>query len=263
MTVLPSPPPKGQRRPAADRTALPRHPKRITAFGLAPGDRLTHKYEIAALLGTGWEGEVYIIRERKTGIERAAKLFYPHRNLRNRAARFYARKLHKLRHCSALIQYHTEETVLFEGIPVTVLVAEYVEGEPLSDFVRHFPEDRLPPFVALHLLYALACALEEIHLHDEYHGDLHSDNILVSRFGLEFELKLLDPFHWPDSKSANQQYDICALIRLFYDALGGAAQYRLQPAPIKYICCGLKQGLILGKFRTMSQLRQHLETMQW
>ena len=81
-----------------------------------------------------------------------------------------------------------------QGHEITVLVSEYVEGELLSDFLQRFPGKRLLPFQGLHLLYALTKGMEPIHLLNEYHGDLHSDNIIVNRFGLEFELKLLDMF---------------------------------------------------------------------
>lgn len=49
------------------------------------------------MLGSGWEGEVYKILETSTGIECAAKLFYPYRNENNCASKFNAKKLHKLR----------------------------------------------------------------------------------------------------------------------------------------------------------------------
>jgi hypothetical protein len=32
---------------------------------------------------------------------------------------------------------------------------------------------------------------------------------------------------------------------------------------IKHICRGLKRSLILSRFRTISQLRRHLETLEW
>ena len=51
---------------------------------------------MVTLLGAGWEGEVYLVRERGTGIERTVKIFFPRRNPRDRTLRFYARKLHKL-----------------------------------------------------------------------------------------------------------------------------------------------------------------------
>lgn len=238
-------------------------PIRISAFDLAPGSVLAKKYEIISRIGAGWEGEVYRIFELRTGIDRAAKLFYPHRNIGNRTAKRYAKKLHKLRHCSLLIQYHTEELITYKRIPITVLVSEYVEGELLSDFLKSLPGKRLQPFEALHLLYALTKGMEQIHGHNEYHGDLHSDNIIVRRFGLAFDLKLIDLFHWEGSKAENRQEDICFLIRLFYDTLGGAKYYKRQPEALKYICSGLKYSIILRKFRTISHLRKHLETMEW
>ena len=152
------------------------------------------KYRVLSKLGAGWEGEVYKVGEIHTGIERAAKLFFPQRNLRDRTSKIYAQKLHKLRQCSLLIQYHTQENIVFRKIPVTVLISEYVEGMLLSDFLNRLPGKKLDPFKALHLLYRLTRGIEEIHLLREYHGDLHTGNIIVNKFGLNFELKLLDMY---------------------------------------------------------------------
>ncbi len=236
---------------------------RITCFDLQAGDRIADKYEVLSRLGGGWEGEVYKIAELGTRIERAAKLFYPHRNARNRVARTYAKRLHKLRQCPILIQYHTEERLNCGGLPVTVLVSEYVEGQLLEDFLSEFPGRRLSPFQAAHLLWALVKGLEPIHLLNEYHGDLHTENIIINRFGLHFDVKLVDLFHWRGSKAASRQDDICELVRMFHEVLGGARHYQRQPDAVKYICCGLKRSLILRKFRNISQLREHLETMSW
>jgi tRNA A-37 threonylcarbamoyl transferase component Bud32 len=238
--------------------------KDIDTFALVPGRTLARKYEIVSRLGGGWEGEVYRIREKWTGIERAAKLFFPHRNVRNKAAKFYARKLHKLRDCPIVIHYHTEETVLIRKTPITVLVSEYVEGELLSDFLARQPGRRLHPFQALHLLPALVKGIECVHRMREYHGDLHPGNVIVERHGIGFDLKILDFFHWEQAaKREGLQDDILFLVRLFYDSLGGAHFYGKQPKPVKEICCGLKQSLILARFPTATHLRQHLETMRW
>ncbi|HSF16520.1 MAG TPA: protein kinase [Vicinamibacteria bacterium] len=238
--------------------------KSIDSFDLVPGRTLARKYEIVSRLGGGWEGEVYRIREKTTGIERAAKLFFPQRNPRNKTAKRYARKLHKLRDCPIVIQYHTEETVIVRRTPMTVLVSEYVEGELLSEFLERQPGGRLQPFPALHLLHALVKGVECIHRLREYHGDLHSDNVIVEHHGLRFDLKILDFFHWEESpKREGLQDDICDLVRIFYDALGGARFYAKQPQEVKDICCGLKRSLVLKRFPTVTHLRQHLETMRW
>ena len=236
---------------------------RVDTFGFAPGRVLAGKYEVVSLLGSGWEGEVYRIRERDTGIERTAKFFFPQRNPKDRTALFYAKKLHKLCSCRIVIQYHTRETVVYRGQKVTFLVSDFVEGELLSDFLKRQPGGRLAPFQALHLLHALASGMDCIHRHREYHGDLHPDNVIVQRYGLGFDLKLLDMFHWGGARPENIRDDVCDLVRIFYDAVGGRRHYARQPREVKAICCGLKRSLILSKFRTAGQLKAYLETMEW
>lgn len=236
---------------------------KFTSFDLTAGRTIAKKYEVLSKLGSGWEGEVYKILETSTKIERAAKLFYPNRNENDKAAKFYAKKLHKLRHCPILIQYHTKERFVFKRTPITVLISEYVEGELLSEYIKKFPGKRLSAYQAIHLLYALTKGIECIHSLNEYHGDLHSDNIIVNKFGLEFDLKLVDLFSAKESKRESRKFDILTLIQVFHESLGGAKHYAKHPDAIKYICCGLKTSLILRKFKTVGQLRRHLEKMSW
>lgn len=240
-----------------------RNPVRIESFDLEPGRVIAGKYRILSKLGSGWESEVFRIAEVRTDIERTAKLFFPIRNPGGRTLKRYARKLHKLRHCPIVIQYHTEDVFRYRGRPVSFLVSEYVMGDSLSDFLKERPGRRLGPFEAIHLLYAIAKGVEDIHLINEYHGDLHTDNIIVSRFGLEFEIKLLDLFHWDAPKRDNKKDDICNLVHILYECVGGARFYAKQPLAIRYICSGLKRSLILKKFPTVSRLCQHLESMEW
>lgn len=237
--------------------------KRITGFGFQPGKILARKYEVVSSLGSGWEGEVYLVRERESSIERAAKFFFPQRNISKRATKFYARKLHKLRNCPILIQYHTQERITYHGMPITFLVSEYVEGELLSKYLKHRPGKRLTTFEGLHLLHALAAGVEAIHGAREYHGDLHDDNIIIRRQGLSFHVKVVDMYYWGAPDAENIRDDVCNLIRIFYDAIGGARWYAQHPREIKEICCGLKRSLIIKKFRTAGHLRRYLETMQW
>jgi hypothetical protein len=224
---------------------------------------LTERYRIEERLGAGWEGEVYKVLELIPGIERTAKLFLPHRNIRNRTLKFYARKLHKLRQCPLVIQYHSHDRFIWHGVKIDFLVSEFIEGELLSSYVQRQHGKRLPPFQAVHLLHALASGIECIHAMGEYHGDLHEDNIIIQRSGLGFDLKLIDLYHWGAPSAANIRNDVFMLIRLFYDVLGGQRHYAKQPSPIKGICCGLKHSLIARKFRTAGQLRAYLETMEW
>ncbi|MCG8379042.1 MAG: protein kinase, partial [Proteobacteria bacterium] len=198
-----------------------------------------------------------------TGIERTAKFFFPERNIKDRALKFYARKLHKLRKCPIVIQYSTQDTITYRRTPISFLVSEFVEGELLTEYLNRQPGKRLHPFQAMHLLYALAKGIECIHSTNEYHGDLHMDNIIVQKVGLDYNLKLLDMFHWQEPRASNIRGDVMDLIRIFYDALGGKKYYAKQPPEIKAICCGLKHSLALKKFNSAGKLRQYLENMKW
>ena len=88
-------------------------------------------------------------------------------------------------------------------------------------------------------------------------------NIIVNKFGLEFDLKLVDLLSAKESKHESRKFDIVTLIQVFHEALGGSKHYAKHPDAIKYICCGLKTSLILKKFKTAGQLRRHLESMCW
>jgi len=237
--------------------------KRINSYGFQPGRVLSGKYQVTSLLGTGWESEVYLVRELETGIERTAKFFFPQRNEKERASKAYAKKLHKLRHCPIVIQYHSQDVIRFRNQPLKYLISDYIEGELLSHFIARQPGKRLMPFAGLHLLHALAQGIECIHKSGDYHGDLHTDNIIVQRHGLGFELKLLDLFHSRAPMKENIRFDVVEMIRVFHEALGGAKHYARHPPEVKAICCGLKRSLILQKFKTAGQIKSYLETMEW
>lgn len=235
----------------------------IRRFHLERGRVLSGKYVVEELIGEGWEGEVYRVRERQTRIHRAAKLFYPERNPRNRTAARYARKLEKLRMCPIVAQYHHSETLTVRGVSVTCLISELVEGESVTEFVARQPGSRMQPYEALHMLYSLVEGLECIHRANEYHGDLHADNVLVRRVGIKFDLKIFDFFYRGRASRKERQEDMIDAIRLFYDALGGRQRYARHPPEIKTICCGLKHSLIHKRFPTSRRLREHLESFQW
>lgn len=236
---------------------------RIDRFSFQPNDRLAGRYKIVRLLGAGWESEVYLVREVVTGIERTAKLFIPHRNPKDTVLRHTAKKLHRLRHCPALIQYVTQEHIEYEGQQVGLLISEYIDGELFSDFLSAMPGKRLSTFEALHVLYAIVCALEPIHASREYHGDLHMGNIIIRRTGIGFDVKLIDIFRQRQRKSDSIRNDVWDAIRIFYDSLGGSRFYSRQPDQVKQICRGLRRSLISARFRHAGQLRLTLESLQW
>lgn len=245
------------------KTVSPLRQPSLTAFDLEPGTVLANKYTVVERLGQGWQGEVYLVRERSTGIERSLKLFFPQRNVRNRTVRQYAQKLHKLRGCKILIRYHAQEQIIQAGHQVTLLVSDYVEGESLSEFLGRQPGRRLGFFEGLHLLHDLAAGMEPIHNLREYHGDIHDENIIIRRRGLGFEIRLLDMYHLGRPDAATIRGDVHDMIRVFYDTLGGSRYYSSHPPEIKAFCCGLKKSLLDRKFRDAGQLKRSLDRMVW
>ena len=232
-------------------------------FDFRAGRKLANKYEVEALLGKGWEGEVYRVREIATGIQRAAKFFYPERNVGDKAITYYAKKLNKLRRCDILIPYLTHDQVQFRKRNVRFLVSEFVEGLVLTEFLKKQPGKRMTPFEALHFLYTLVTGLEQVHELKDYHGDLHSGNIIVSRHGIGFTVKLIDIYRWHGTSRENIAEDVYDVVKIFYEVMGGKAQYAKLRPEIKAICCGLRRNLVKKKFRTAGQLRAYLENMEW
>lgn len=235
----------------------------ISSFRLPRGRLLAGKYVVDSLLGAGWEGEVYKVVERKTGAPRAAKLFFPHRNNGDRAVALYAHKLERLRPCPIILKYHHSEEVSIQGMWVTALISEFVEGELLETFISRQPGGRLHPFEALVLLYTLASGLECVHKMGEYHGDLHVGNVLVRRVGVRFNARIVDMYDWGKPSAANIQEDVYNLVQILFEMVGGAKRYAAQPPEIKAICRGRKRNLIRERFRTTRDLREHLETFFW
>lgn len=239
---------------------LPSRTQLGDSLNLKPGRVIGGKYVTQELLGRGWEGEVYRVEEIRTGIPRAAKLFFPHRNDKDKVVKAYANKLNRLRNCNLVVQYHHCETVTIRKQPITCLISEFVEGRVLADFVNARRGKRLPPYEALHLLYTLARGLEEIHARGEYHGDFHEENIFVQPRGIFFDVKLIDFHHWSKGRAEERDTDLINLISVFYNALGGRAHYAKLPPEIRQICKGLRHDLIKKAFPTVRRLREHLET---
>jgi serine/threonine protein kinase len=232
---------------------------RIDKFAFTEGTVLAKKYIVLEKIGDGWEGEVYLVKEKGTGVFRAAKVFYPHRDKRGKTTRFTARKLHKLRECHVMTHYHHQETIVFKEQQVRMLLSEFVDGQLLSQFMKEQPGKRLTAFEGLHVLYALAKGLEPMHDLREYHGDIHEHNIFVMRRGVGFSVKLIDVYNYGKSSAELIAGDVVDCVKLFYEIIGGKKHYAKHPQWVKDIICGKREALIVKKFKTASALVKYLE----
>ncbi len=232
-------------------------------FKLQPGMTLGRNYFVVDFLGAGWEGEVYKVEERRSGIWRAAKIFYEGHKLTDHRLQRYTRKLYRLRNCQVITQYHHRDYARVGREVVEILVSDFAEGEMLSTFLNQLPGKRLSTFEGLHLLHSLASGIEPIHLLGEYHGDIHSDNIMVKRQGLGFSVYLLDFFDLGRATREKIQHDVYDLIGLFHEVIGGMAGYKRAGDNVRQIVMGRKHSLIRKRFKTAGQLRVALENLEW
>jgi hypothetical protein len=238
-------------------------PKRITSFRFRPGKRVGQRYVIEAQLGHGTEGEVYQIREVDTGIVRAAKFYFPHRDPDHKISIRHAQKLNTLRYCPIVLQYHHSEVILVQKQRVIALISELCEGKPLGQWISKYRGKRLPVYHAMQLLHSLVSGLETIHMMGEYHADVHTENILIRPQGVKFVLKLIDFYDWGKPARYKQQQDIVDAVRVLYDCLGGADYYRQFPDEVKHIICAMRRNVILKRFPHATSLRRYLESFKW
>lgn len=235
----------------------------IHHFDFEEGIILSSKYKVIKRLGSGWEGEVYLVKELVTEIERAAKFFYPARNPKDRTVKAYAKKLYKLRACNSLIKYIAVEKIQINNVQITYLLSDFVEGYSLDTYANSWHPLGMNYYQALHLFYNIVKAVEEIHINKECHGDIHSENVIIQKSGLNYELKLIDVFKTSGGPRGTIQDDVYDLCYLLHEMIGGKAEYKSQPRIIKNICCGLKKTLIRKKFKSATSLRVYLENKAW
>lgn len=232
-------------------------------YNLPVGQNLGRHYKILDYLGSGWEGEVYKVVEKKTGIIRAAKLFYRRKSNGVNPHIHYAKKLYRLRFCPIVIQYHFHDVIECSKGKIDFLVSDFIDGEVLSTYIERQKKKRILPFEALHLLYALIQGVEQIHFLGEYHGDIHTDNIILKKKGLGFEVHLIDLLHLGRPSRNKIQQDVYDLINIFYEMIGSSKGYQYCDQKIKSFVLGRKHGLIQRKFKTASDLRIYLENLEW
>lgn len=71
----------------------------------------------------------------------------------------------------------------FEDNNTGYMVMDYIEGEPLSDFLKR-KGGKLPLDEALKILFTIFDALEAVHLIGIYHRDISPQNIIITREGV-------------------------------------------------------------------------------
>jgi serine/threonine protein kinase len=145
-----STPRDGQSLPRPDAAEL-RAPAGARAEDYAVGDVIDDRFEVLDVLGEGGFSKVYRVRDDVEDEERALKLFHSARGYE--AVRREIGALRKIRHPHVVEVYWAGRTSAGEWY----LITEFIEGEPLSEFVggTRILRDREAVDVALDLLAAL------------------------------------------------------------------------------------------------------------
>ncbi len=232
-------------------------------FGFPPGKVLERRYSLGNPIGSGWEGEVYHLTETQTGIERVVKFYYPERNPDRRRTIRLARRFHRLRECSVVLQYHHYGEIIWRRQPVDYMVSELASGRVLDDFLDDQPQRTLAAFEALHLVQAVASGVAEIHDLGAYHGDIHEDNILVERQGLGFRVRLIDLYLHPSGTNGHQRHDVVDIAALLYTLIGGKRGYSTSPDIVKQIVCGRQRARLFRKFPNARALCEFMVSYDW
>lgn len=150
---------------------------------LVPGALVADRYRVAALLGQGGMGRVYLADDLRLARRVALKVLRVDRADPEERGRLQqeAEITAQFNHPNIVTIY---DTGVFQDAPFLAL--EYVEGETLR--VRLERGD-LTPTEALHIGGALADALAYAHAKDVLHRDLKPENVILPRDG---RLRVLD-----------------------------------------------------------------------
>ncbi|MEQ8789964.1 MAG: bifunctional serine/threonine-protein kinase/formylglycine-generating enzyme family protein [Pirellulaceae bacterium] len=168
------------RTPEQDTFAVTRNPADVTRpFGAAAPvapPSVIGPYHIERRLGEGGFGVVLLARDER--LDRSVALKIPHESSLELQRRFQreARAIARLRHPNICPLYDYGE---FEGR--NYLVMAYINGESLSDILRH--RGAWPPEEAVALTLKIAAALVEAHEHGVIHRDLKPPNVMIDQRG--------------------------------------------------------------------------------
>lgn len=145
-------------------------------------------FDIGGKLGRGRFGNVYVVRERKSGLILALKVVYKGQIVESRMEFQIRREIEiqsNLRHVNILRLYgyfHDDERIYF--------LLEYAPGgdvyKHLRDAVR-FPEERAARYIS-----QVAAALTHMHKKHVIHRDIKPENLLI---GVDKQIRMSD-FGW-------------------------------------------------------------------
>jgi len=197
-------------------------------------------YHLTNKLGEGGMGAVYRALDQNTGQIVAVKFA-----LRSSVLRFKREygELVNIQHPNIIKVYGFNEQ-----FQPPYIVMEYLQGETLSKYLKHFPAKRPPLHVAIPLLLQITEALIYLHNQGLIHRDLKPDNLMISDEHQRLNLKVMDfglvrpvdasrpltrqgsfigtpgyaaPEQFADTSSVTRLADLYSLGVIMYEIVGG------------------------------------------
>ncbi|WP_428966176.1 serine/threonine protein kinase [Micromonospora fluostatini] len=145
-------------------------------------DELGARFTVLRELSSGGEGDLYVVRERATGLDRVLKLYRTGWTPDQRVTGYVLRS-RRSRHLVRMFEVGTAERRSYE-------IMEYLAGHTAADLRRRHP-DGLGRDLLTAVVRQVTEALAELHAGNIVHRDLKPSNILVR--GLDpFEVVLVD-----------------------------------------------------------------------
>ncbi|MEU7615246.1 protein kinase [Micromonospora rifamycinica] len=133
-------------------------------------DRLGVRFQVLRELSTGGEGDLYVVQERATGLDRVLKLYRAGASPDPRVTG-YVRESRRSRHIVELFEADTADGHHYE-------IMEYLAGHTVAELRRRHPGG-LDPALLTTLLGQITEALAELHATGIVHRDLKPSNLLV------------------------------------------------------------------------------------
>ena len=141
------------------------------------GRVIAGRYTVRAHIGGGGMADVFRATDEQLGIDVAIKLLKP----RIASDELRARMVQEAR-AAAQIRHSNLVRVFGTGAldRTAFIIMEWLEGPNLDQYLRDYPDGRMPCHDALELLLPALAALHEVHERGYVHRDIKAGNILVS-----------------------------------------------------------------------------------
>lgn len=156
---------------------------------LTVGTTINNNYEITDVIKSGGMGEVFRGKEIATGDPVAIKSILPALAEDETVGQMFKREARTLRLLSddAIVRYYNY--VHDRELDRYFLVMEFIEGIPLSDYIKE--HGAIPVAAVQKMLDRLAKGLESAHQKGAFHRDLSPDNVMLPD-GAVAEARLID-----------------------------------------------------------------------